>query len=100
MKEYLEKSVVLDNVLDQMQCSKSLLAMQERIQNLECADVAEQKHEPDMDLLVKCAIEAGASVTIADNGNGGIYINGKKITDVKKLLEDFFNGIESEVSDG
>ena len=52
--------------------------------------------KPDMDLLVKCAIEAGASVTIADNGNGGIYINGKKITDVKKLLEDFFNGIESE----
>ena len=52
--------------------------------------------KPDMDLLVKCAIEAGASVTIADNGNGGIYINGEKITDVKKLLEDVFNGIESE----
>ena len=44
MKEYLEKSVVLDNVLNQMQCSKSLLAMQERIQNLESADVVEQKH--------------------------------------------------------
>lgn len=44
MKEYLEKSVVLDNVLNQMQCSKSLLAMQERIQNLESADVVEQKY--------------------------------------------------------
>jgi len=50
--------------------------------------------KPDMDLLIKCAIEAGASVTIADNGNGGIYINGKKITDVKKLLEDFFNDMK------
>ena len=52
--------------------------------------------KPDMDLLIKCATRAGASITIAGNGNGGIYINGEKITDVKKLLENVFNGIESE----
>ena len=52
--------------------------------------------KPDMDLLIKCAIEAGASVTIAENGDGGIYVNGEKKTDIQKLLDDFFNGIERE----
>lgn len=44
MSEYVSKDIVAENVLDQMQRSKSLLAMRERIYNLEAADVVEREH--------------------------------------------------------
>ena len=44
MSEYVSKDIVVKNVLDQMLHSKSLIAMHERIYNLEAADVAERKH--------------------------------------------------------
>ena len=41
MSEYVSKDIVVKNVLDQMLHSKSLIAMHERLMNLEAADVAE-----------------------------------------------------------
>lgn len=43
MNEYVSKDIVVKNVLDQMLHSKSLIAMHERIMNLEAADVVERK---------------------------------------------------------
>lgn len=36
---------------------------------------------PDIDLLIKCALDAGATISKNSNREGGIYINGKKLTD-------------------
>ena len=36
---------------------------------------------PDIDLLIKCALDAGATISKSSNGEVGIYINGKKLTD-------------------
>ena len=43
MSDYVSKDIVVKNVLDQMLHSKSLIAMRERIYNLEAADVVERK---------------------------------------------------------
>lgn len=50
----------------------------------------------DIDLIIKCFQQAGASVTIVDNGDGGIYVNGKKIDDIIKFLEEVFKGRSEE----
>ena len=50
----------------------------------------------DIDLIMKCAQQVGASVTIANNGDGGIYVNGKKIDDIIKFLEEVFKGRSEE----
>lgn len=37
--------------------------------------------EPDIDLLIKCLIENGCTVRKAKDGEGGVYLKGKKLTD-------------------
>lgn len=49
-----------------------------------------EKHEPDIALLVKCLLEAGATITINDAGRpGGIYIKNKPVN-IEEVLENMF----------
>ena len=40
-----------------------------------------ENKELDIDLLIKCLIENGCTVKKAKDGEGGIYLKGKKLTD-------------------
>lgn len=44
----------------------------------------------DIDLLIKCLIENGCTVTKAKDGEGGIYLKGKKLTD-EELMDCIMN---------
>ena len=46
--------------------------------------------EPDIDLLIKCLIENGCTITKAKDGEGGIYLKGKKLTD-EELMDCLMN---------
>ena len=54
MEDYISRKVVLENVLEQMAISNSLLAMSERIKNLEAANVI------DIDEGIKMGAELAA----------------------------------------
>lgn len=49
-----------------------------------------ENKEPDIDLLIKCLIENGCTVTKAKDGEGGIYLRGKKLTD-EELIDCLMN---------
>ena len=44
---------------------------------------------PDIELLIKCALEHGATVTTVEDGQGGVFINGKEF-DIKDVLLNVF----------
>ena len=44
---------------------------------------------PDIELLIKCALERGATVTTVEDGQGGVFINGKEF-DIKDVLLNAF----------
>lgn len=46
--------------------------------------------KPDLDLLIRCALDAGATVRKRKEGEGGIYLRGKKLED-DELYECLFN---------
>ena len=49
-----------------------------------------EKRKPDIALLVKCALEAGATVIKNDAGRpAGITVNGKPV-DMKEVFENMF----------